>query len=292
MRDRSGTSDSASATLRGRMRAGSTAHKAEETSAVRMHSPPAPESNDDDDAEHESKAMSLMLRRQEMGDFGTDRGEPVNPRIFNHQAMKLIDMPGEDPRPYMVATSGAVVQHRPELEHYEAFERQFYDSATDAAASVLLRFEDREELIATLGDPWAEHSDGRAIEAPLSDLGQREDRRQVLALEEIDVPRLQQRLRSSDWTGIQHRIAAVPGTVERVGNLVTELDLLVEKCGLTNLEQQRAKALTGALVRLVSSPEPEWQVIVQILNSPVMTALWRVKEIAFLLGTIAMLLLG
>lgn len=100
------------------------------------------------------------------------------------------------------------------------------------------------------------------------------------------------RLRSASWTGIETRMAALPGAVERVGKLIVELDQAVERCGLTNLEQQRAKALTGALRQLASSPQPEWQHIVQILNSPIFTALLNVKDVAYLVVGIALLLLG
>lgn len=103
---------------------------------------------------------------------------------------------------------------------------------------------------------------------------------------------LQKRLSSASWTGIEQRIAATPGSIEQVGSLIAQLDLTVEQCGLTNYEQQRAKALTGALMKLVSSPQPEWQLIVNILNSPVLSALWRFKDISILLAGLVYWLVG
>lgn len=107
-----------------------------------------------------------------------------------------------------------------------------------------------------------------------------------------ETARLRRHIRATSWTGIEERIAAIPGAIDAVNRLVVELDILVEKCGLTNFEQQRAKALTGALVSLVSSPQPDWQIIVQVLNSPVFNALWRLKEVAVLLATIVLFLVG
>ena len=67
---------------------------------------------------------------------------------------------------------------------------------------------------------------------------------------------------------------------------------MVERCGLTNFEQQKAKALTGALIQLLNSPQPAWRVIVEILNTPELNALWRLGEVAGVLFTLGHLLLA
>jgi hypothetical protein len=100
------------------------------------------------------------------------------------------------------------------------------------------------------------------------------------------------RLQSADWTGIERRIEALPGAIDRVGVMIVELDRVVEQCGLTNLEQQRAKALTGALLQLVHSPQPEWHAVLAILTSPTMTAILNVQAIAIIVVGIAKFLMG
>lgn len=100
------------------------------------------------------------------------------------------------------------------------------------------------------------------------------------------------RLQSADWTGIERRIASTPGAVDRVNVLIIELDRAVEQCGLTNLEQHKAKALTGALIKLVSSPEPEWRAIISILTSPNVTALLNFQAIAVIVAGISSMLLN
>ena len=100
------------------------------------------------------------------------------------------------------------------------------------------------------------------------------------------------KLRSADWTGIERRIVALPGSVDRVGALIVELDRVVERCGLTNIEQQKAKALTSALLQLVASPQPEWRSILTILTSPTFTALVNFQAIAVVFASIAKALLS
>jgi len=84
---------------------------------------------------------------------------------------------------------------------------------------------------------------------------------------------------SVDWTGIEARLATSPVIVEKISVKISEIDELIEATGLTNFERQKAKAITSALRSLVASPEPEWKAIVQLLNSPNLTAVLNVATI-------------
>lgn len=77
---------------------------------------------------------------------------------------------------------------------------------------------------------------------------------------------------SVDWTGVERRVASDPALLEDIQRRIEELDAVVEKTGLTNAEQAKAKAITSALRSLVASPEPEWKVIVDLLNAPALKA--------------------
>ena len=72
-------------------------------------------------------------------------------------------------------------------------------------------------------------------------------------------------IESADWTGIERRLAADPAAVERIQSLVRELDAAIDDAELTNAEKAKAKALTGAIVSLAHSPEPEWKVVGRLL---------------------------
>lgn len=95
---------------------------------------------------------------------------------------------------------------------------------------------------------------------------------------------------SVDWTGVEQRLAADPATVDEIRRRIAELDVAIEKAGLTNVEQSKAKAITTALRSLVESPEPEWQAIVLLLTSPTMQALCNALALgAFLIGIVQLI---
>lgn len=84
---------------------------------------------------------------------------------------------------------------------------------------------------------------------------------------------------SSQWTGIETRLRQQPELVEAIREKLHEIDKLVDQAGLTNLERQKAKAISEALIKLVESPEPEWKAIVELLTSKPLTALLNVASI-------------
>ena len=82
------------------------------------------------------------------------------------------------------------------------------------------------------------------------------------------------RIDSSKWTGIEARLNADPVLHQRIHTHILELDALIDQTELTNLERQKAKAITDALIKLIASPDPEWRVIVALLiSSPLQAAL-------------------
>jgi len=99
-------------------------------------------------------------------------------------------------------------------------------------------------------------------------------------------------LDSYDWTGIETRLAADPEAVAGIARRLRELDRLVEDTGLTNSEKARAKAITTALLSLVESPQPEWRAIVELLNSPVITAVCNAAALASLAIGVVRLIVG
>lgn len=103
---------------------------------------------------------------------------------------------------------------------------------------------------------------------------------------------IQAKLRSVSWTGVEARIDALPGAKDDVYRQIVALDRSIEKCGLTNTETQKAKALTAALIKLVSSPEPAWDAVLGILTSHGMTALLNTVQIAMIFAEIGRILIG
>ncbi|WP_452654082.1 hypothetical protein [Sphingomonas bisphenolicum] len=102
----------------------------------------------------------------------------------------------------------------------------------------------------------------------------------VIQVEEAaPVDRERQTVSSSSWTGIEARLATSPAIIEQISIKIVEIDRLIDATGLTNAERQKAKAITSALQNLILSPEPEWQVIVQLLNSPNLTAVLNVAAV-------------
>lgn len=103
---------------------------------------------------------------------------------------------------------------------------------------------------------------------------------------------IQAKLRSVIWTGIEARIEGLPGAKDEVFRQIVALDRAIEKCGLTNTETQKAKALTSALIKLVASPEPAWDAVLGILTSQGLTAILNVAQIATIFAGIGKVLLG
>jgi hypothetical protein len=92
---------------------------------------------------------------------------------------------------------------------------------------------------------------------------------------------------SANWTGIELRLGADPAAVERVRAVIIDLDRALDVAGLTNAERAKAGALTGAILSLVQSPEPEWKVIarllVTLLDSRAVNAALNAAQIAGLI---------
>jgi hypothetical protein len=101
-------------------------------------------------------------------------------------------------------------------------------------------------------------------------------------------PTIQASIDSANWTGIETRLAADPGAVARVSELVSELHAELDRAGLTNYEKATAHSLTRALIALVASPEPEWKVIaltlVTLFNSKAVTAACNAITLSGLIG--------
>lgn len=97
---------------------------------------------------------------------------------------------------------------------------------------------------------------------------------------------------SVNWTGVEERLAADPATVRQIADHLRELDELVAKAGLTNSETAKAKAITGALKSLIESPEPEWKAIVELLNSPIISALCTALNLAGAAYAVIRLIVG
>jgi urease accessory protein UreF len=97
-------------------------------------------------------------------------------------------------------------------------------------------------------------------------------------------------LDSYDWTGIGTRLEESPEVVATIRDKIAELDRLIEATRLTNSEKDRAKSITAALISLVSSPQPEWRAIVELLNSPIITAVCNATAVAMLaIGTVRLI---
>ena len=101
---------------------------------------------------------------------------------------------------------------------------------------------------------------------------------------------------SADWTGIEERLAADPAAMVRIQQALSEIDAALDGAGLSNLEMQKAKALTGALTALINSPEPAWKHVADLLitfwNSPAITASINAATIIPLIGTVLYFLLN
>lgn len=88
---------------------------------------------------------------------------------------------------------------------------------------------------------------------------------------------------SALWTGIKVRIQADLALYEDIAAKVRELDAIVEDFGLSNTQTARAKAITESLVKLVGSPEPEWEAIAVLLRSPVLQSFLGLAALAQLI---------
>lgn len=238
---------------------------------------------------------------------------------FDASRMILMDVPKRDSDgqdighaerpPYIVLTSEDVVKERTELEKYVVEQRPEYSVwGGNDPPPVYVLLPDKATFNELIGEPPAQLEavglttgapelkspelssgpfDPAIFDSKIFDTGEPtpEGRVQRAAL-------VQTQLRSASWTGIEQRVASSPEILREARILIRNLDGLVERCGLTNLEQQRAKALTGALVQLISSPQPEWQIVVAILNSPLFSALINLQTVAGWLVAFGLLILG
>lgn len=102
----------------------------------------------------------------------------------------------------------------------------------------------------------------------------------------------EQGLDSYKWTGIENRLAADPAVTAQIRSKLQELDRLVDATELTNSEKARAKAITTALLSLGESPQPEWRAIVELLNSPVITAVCNAAALTGLAVGVIRLIVG
>jgi hypothetical protein len=88
---------------------------------------------------------------------------------------------------------------------------------------------------------------------------------------------------SETWTGIRNRFERDPQAIENLKGQINHLNRSIEALGLSNHEHAKVQAITGALVKLVESPEPEWKVIVDLLQSPTLNAILGLTGIAQLI---------
>ena len=87
-------------------------------------------------------------------------------------------------------------------------------------------------------------------------------------------------LSSEAWTGIEIRTQRDPAIVETLRQKVHEIEAVSLKLSLTNSERQKISAITEALVKLIESPEPEWKAIVALLQSPKLSAILSLAQLA------------
>ena len=97
---------------------------------------------------------------------------------------------------------------------------------------------------------------------------------------------------SVDWTGVERRLSADPAAVDEIRRRIAELDIAVERAGLTNAEQYQAKAITTALRTLVETPQPEWRSIIALLTSQRMVAILAALQLGEYLTDLLKLIVG
>ena len=72
---------------------------------------------------------------------------------------------------------------------------------------------------------------------------------------------------SADWTG--RYIVSAEGQVKVVG-ILRDIDQEIEASSLTNSDKVNAKALIRAAEILIEAPDPQWDIILKILSSPIL----------------------
>lgn len=72
---------------------------------------------------------------------------------------------------------------------------------------------------------------------------------------------------SSIWTG---RYEVSHDDIIKVQHAIELIDQSIDKSDLSNTQKSNAKALIGAIHKLIESPDPEWGLILTILSSPIL----------------------
>lgn len=85
---------------------------------------------------------------------------------------------------------------------------------------------------------------------------------------------------SAAWTGLSERVKASPELLENIVTKVREIELLIDRSNLSNEQKSSARSIYRALVALVDDPDPEWKIIVELLNSPKLTAVLNFTQVA------------
>jgi hypothetical protein len=86
---------------------------------------------------------------------------------------------------------------------------------------------------------------------------------------------------SAHWTGIEKRISAE--TVASILERVTPLRATIEQSDLSDRDKKNAIGRVDAIEKLLSTPDPPWKTIVELLNSPILTAFLNVTAILALI---------
>jgi hypothetical protein len=85
--------------------------------------------------------------------------------------------------------------------------------------------------------------------------------------------------RAFEWTGIEERVASDPAIIDQISAHLHTVNVLIEQTGLSNLEKAKAHAINSALIKLIMSPEPEWQAIVNLLSTQSLNNIMGVANI-------------
>lgn len=233
-------------------------------------------------------SAQILKERPDLQDFMVDRQEPWSiwagndpePLYFSFPDLLTLTTNAGDPFPHDVDGSDLHVASpqpgRPSLKSFDDSGRP------DFEAGSTLKINDA-ALPSTASEPAISVS---ALSASGVSVFYTEVNAAEVAYE------IQAKLRSASWTGIEARIEAFPGAKDDVYRRIVALDRALEKCGLTNIEAQKSKALTSALIKLVASPEPAWDAILGILTSRGMTAILNVTQVATIFAALGKALLG
>lgn len=82
---------------------------------------------------------------------------------------------------------------------------------------------------------------------------------------------------SSKWTGV-YEVSESKFT--EIRSLFVEIAKEIEQSQLSNTQRANAKALMAAAENLIDAPDPHWQLILQILSSPVLANISALAAIA------------